>query len=93
MRKKHQKQLPLSAVNSDHAQVKELDVISSIIDNNPTLAERILQDLNRGKIFKSKGGAKGTGADQVLRASIVMILFGFTYKGCSTKLIPRQTSL
>jgi IS5 family transposase len=80
MRKNDQKQLPLSTVNSDHTQVKELEAISSIIDSHPTLAERILQDLNRGKIFKSKGGAKGMTADQVLRIAIVMILFGFTYE-------------
>jgi len=40
----------------------------------------VLQDLNRGKIFKSSKGAKGMSADQVLRAAMVMILFGFTYE-------------
>ena len=80
MRKNIEKQLPLSTTTSDHAQVKELEAISQLIDSKPALSEKILQDLNRGKIFKSNKGAKGMTADQVLRAAMVMILYGFTYE-------------
>ena len=80
MRENHQKQLPLLGAGSDHKQEKELNVISSIIDDNPNIVESVLKDLNRGKLFKSKKGSKGMSADQVLRSAIVMQLFNFTYE-------------
>ncbi len=80
MRENHQKQMPLLEPTSGHSQEKELEAISNIIDSTPTICERVLQELNRGKIFKRRTGARGMSADQVLRAAIVMNLFGFTYK-------------
>lgn len=80
MREKHRKQLPLLETGSDHLQEKELDAISGIIDSTPTICDLVLQNLNKGKFFKSKSGARGMSADQVLRAAIVMHLFGFTYE-------------
>lgn len=65
---------------TDHPQQAELEVISRIIDNTPTICDYVLQDLNQGKIFKRKTGASGMSADQILRAAIVMRLFDFTYE-------------
>ena len=79
MREKHQKQLPILEPASDHPQALELEAISDIIDDNPTIREHIIKDLNKGKIFKRKTGARGMSADQILRAAIIMILFSFTY--------------
>jgi IS5 family transposase len=79
MRKKHQKQLPLLEPASDHPQAKELEAISIIIDKNQNVCDDVLKDLNKNKIFKSNKGANGMSADQVLRAAIVLQLFGFTY--------------
>lgn len=64
----------------DHPQSQELEVISSIIDENPIICRRVLQDLNRGKSESQRAGAKGMSADQVLRCVVVKILFGFTYE-------------
>jgi hypothetical protein len=35
---------------TDHTLSKELEVISNLIDTDPTICERVLQDLNKGKI-------------------------------------------
>jgi IS5 family transposase len=83
MREKQQKQMPLLEPVSDHPQARELEVISNIIDNTPTICGYVLQDLNRGKIIKRRTGARGMSADQVLRAAIVMRLFEFVYKELS----------
>jgi IS5 family transposase len=80
MREKHQKQMPLLEPGSDHPQARELEAISNIIDNTPTICGYVLQDLNRGKIIKRRTGARGMSADQILRAAIVMRLFEFTYE-------------
>jgi len=79
MREKQQKQMPLLEPRSDHPQARELEAISNIIDNTPTICDYVLQDLNRGKIIKRRTGARGMSADQVLRAAIVMRLFEFAY--------------
>lgn len=81
MREKHQKQMPiLGAASSDHPQAKELDAISAIINEKKNVCGSVLNDLNKGKVLKSNKGAKGMSAEQVLRAAIVMQLFGFTYE-------------
>ncbi len=80
MREKQQKQMPLLEPVSSHSQERELEAISNIIDNTPTLSEYVLQDLNRGRIIKRRTGARGMSADQVLRAAIIMRLFEFTYE-------------
>ena len=79
MREKQQKQLPLMEPGSQHQQEKELDAISRIIDDTPTICEAVLQDLNEVKVFKRRTGARGMSADQTLRAAIVMRLFNFSY--------------
>ena len=65
---------------ADHPQQIELEIISKIIDNTPTICGYVLQDLNKGKMIKRRTGANGMSADQVLRAAIVMRLFEFTYE-------------
>ena len=80
MREKQQKQMSLMEPVSSHPQERELEAISNIIDNTPTISEHVLQDLNRRRIIKRRTGARGMSADQVLRAAIVMRLFEFTYE-------------
>ncbi len=80
MREKWQKQMPLMAHILDHPQSQELEVISSIIDENSTICQYILQDLSAGKSEAQRAGAKGMSADQVLRCVIVKTLFGFSYE-------------
>lgn len=79
MREKHQKQLPILPSASNHPQAKELEAVSSIIDENQSICDDVLNDLNKGKTFKSNKGAKGMSAEQVLRAAIILQMFCFTY--------------
>ena len=80
MRKKQQKQMPLIEPASGHPQEMELEIISQLIDNTPTICDYVLQDLNEGKVEKQNTGAEGMSADQVIRAAVVMRLFSFTYE-------------
>jgi len=80
MRQKRKDQMPLVEPTGDHPQELELDAISRIIDATPTIAEKVLQELSRGKDEKRRSGANGMSADQVIRAAILMFLFDFTYK-------------
>jgi hypothetical protein len=73
--KKWQKQIPLMPQIKDHAKAKELEVISDIIDGNPIICDRVLQDLNKGKLIAYRKGADGMSADQVLRCAIVKMPF------------------
>lgn len=91
MREKWQKQIPLMPQIKDHAQSKELEVISNIIDENPTICALVLQDLNRGKSVAYRKGADGMSADQVLRCAIIKILFHFTYEELAFHIVDSQT--
>jgi len=91
MRKNHQKQLPLMIVSKDHPQSQELEYISEIIDENPTMSDLILQDLTKGRKSDFRKGANGMSADQVLRVAIVKTLFGFTYEELAFHIVDSQT--
>jgi IS5 family transposase len=91
MREKWPKQMPLMSHILDHPQSQELEVISGIIDANPTICEHILQDLNRGKSEAQRAGAKGMSAEQVLRCIIVKVLFGFTYEDLAFHIVDSQS--
>jgi len=92
MREKHQKQMPIiKPISSDHPQAKELAAIESIINEKKNISDDILNDLNKGKVFKSNKGANGMSAEQVLRAAIVMSLFGYTYKDLAFHISDSET--
>jgi transposase, IS5 family len=91
MREKWQKQMPLMPRIKNHAQSKELEIISNIIDANSTIYERVLQDLNKGKNGTHRKGANGMSAEQVLRCAIVKVLFNFTYQELAFHLVDSQT--
>ena len=44
---------------SGHTQEIELDIISSIIDNTPTISDYVLQDLTKDKTIIKHTGADG----------------------------------
>lgn len=72
--------MPLIEPAGSHPQEKELEAINSIINTTPIIVDRVLQDLNGGKIVVRRTGANGMSAEQVLRSAIVMFLFDFTYE-------------
>ena len=91
MREKWQKQMPLMPQITDHVQSKELWAISNIIEANPIICDRVLQDLNKGKNVAQRCGANGMSADQVLRSAIVKFLFGFTYQELAFHMVDSQS--
>ena len=64
----------------DHA--KELEAMSRVLDDDPTIAQLVWQDL-RGAASGSKSLARGAGglsAEQVLRILVVKQMNGFSYR-------------
>jgi len=81
MRQKHQNQLNLESDWLDFDHSKELQVISDLLDDNPTVAELVWQDLERAKLAScSRRGTTGLSADQVVRALIIKQLRQFSYR-------------
>ena len=79
MREKSKKQLPLMNPTIDHPQARELECISRILDQEPTIVNLVHQDLCRGHGLRETG-AYGMSAEQVLRSAIVKRMFGFSYE-------------
>ena len=66
-------------LNLDHA--KELEAMSRLLDDNPTVAELVWQDLRVATGSKqATRGAGGLSADQVLRILVVKQMNGFSYR-------------
>ena len=86
MRKISEKQMPLMPSKIDHPQAQELNAISCILDKNPTIYDLAMQDLSpNGQ--KTKKGANGMTAEQVVRAAIVKQMFQFCYKDLAFHLV------
>lgn len=77
MRKKHNQQLPLAEVTTDHPKAKEFAQISTILDSNNSIYSLALQDLGKSK---NNVGANGMTAEQVIRAAIIKQIDGYTYR-------------
>jgi transposase, IS5 family len=78
MRKKDQKQLPLMITRIDHPHAAELQEISNILDKNPIINKWVLQDLTHDKDLADTG-AEGMTAEQVIRATIIKQMEGYSY--------------
>jgi len=90
MREKNQKQLPLMHSPIDHPQADELMRISRILDENHIIGQLAMQDLKPNST-KTRAGAKGMSADQVIRAAIIKQMFGFTYEDLAFHIIDSQS--
>ncbi len=75
----------------DHPQAYELEAISRVINEKPTICDRVMQELSKGRPATGKSGASGMTAEQVLRAAIVKVLFGFTYQELAFHIIDSQS--
>ncbi len=72
-------QPPLVSPVVDHPRAGELERMSRALDSlGHAPVELVWADLTRGLRFPEKG-RKGLGAEQLLRAAIVKLLFGFSY--------------
>ena len=91
MREKMQKQLPLMNPAADHDQARELEAIDAILKKHPTICDLVYQDLCANRCVNTLNGARGMSAEQVLRAAILKVLFGFTYKELAFHLVDSRT--
>ena len=78
--RKTQSSLRETWLDLDHA--KELEAISRVLDDNPTIAELVLQDLRAasGGSPQVTRGAGGLSAEQVLRILVVKQMNGYSYR-------------
>jgi IS5 family transposase len=79
MRQICKKQLNLGGDWLPFEYAKELQAIAGLLDEHPTVAELVWQDLSSKGVL-NHSGACGMSAEQVLRALIVKQLNGFSYR-------------
>jgi IS5 family transposase len=79
MRQARQKQLNLDSNWLTFEPAKELQAIAGLLDEHPTVADLVWQDL-APKGLLNHTGAQGLSAEQVLRALIIKQLNGFSYR-------------
>ena len=78
MRKRNQKQMPLTPRTFDHPHAMELEIISQILDDIPTINELAWQELTRN-VATVGTGAEGMSAEQVVRCAIVKQMEDYSY--------------
>lgn len=78
MRQMSKKQLPLASKTSDHQYAKELEMISQILDENPTTLEHVAKDISYGRSFFR--GREGMTAEQVLRCALLKQIRNCDYR-------------
>jgi len=83
--------MPLMPPKIDHPQANELEAISQIINSKLTICDHVMQDLCKGRPATVQSGANGMTAEQVLRAAIVKMLYGFTYKELAFHMVDSQS--
>ena len=88
MRKNRENQLPLSPSWPDHRLARELESISKILDQNPSISDLVLHDLC-DKV-SSKNGARGMTAEQVLRCALIKQTHQFSYEKLAFHLKTRR---
>ena len=79
MRQIHQEQLPIIEPCGNHKISRLLEKISTIIDDNPIIAERAFEDLLKEDI-SSDSGRKSLAADQIVRVAVLYRLFNCSYR-------------
>jgi IS5 family transposase len=78
MRKRNQKQMPLTPRTVDHPHSMELELISRILDHIPPINEVAWQDLTQ-HVANVGTGTDGMSAEQVVRCAIVKQMEDYSY--------------
>ena len=78
MRKRNQKQIPLTPTTVDHPHAIKLKLISRILDSTPTINEVAWQELPQ-HVENFGTGAEGMSAEQVVRCAIVKQMEDYSY--------------
>jgi IS5 family transposase len=84
MREARKTQGKLQETWLDVAHAKELEAMSRVLDNNPMVADLVLQDLRAASAASdsppAKGGVGGLSGEQVLRILVVKQMNGYSYR-------------
>ncbi len=72
-----------------HPKTKEFEMIDQILDENPNIYNKALQDLTKGT--KRRKGAKGMSAEQTVRAALIKRLEHFSYNELSFHIADSRT--
>ena len=91
MRKRSERQMPLMPSKIDDPRGEELEEISRSLDGNPRVYDYVMEDLCKGRCGSDHIGANGMSAEQVLRAAVVKMLFGFTYRHLAFHMVDSQS--
>jgi len=88
--RKSQDSLRETWLDLDHA--RELQAMSRVLDDNPKIAELVLQDLRAASgSAQTTRGAGGLSAEQVLRILVVKQMNGFSYRGLAFHLVDSRS--
>ena len=90
MREKYQNEIPFMTSIVNHPHAEELQEISRILDDTPDIIELAYQDLAKGR-KKSRRGAKGMTAEQVVRTSFIKQMNEFSYEELAFHVIDSST--
>jgi IS5 family transposase len=89
MRQKSNGQYPLTCQIPDHPMAHDLQTISDILDDNPTVCDLVYQDLTHGK---KKTGKRGMTAEQVLRCAVLHRILDCSYRELAFHLMDSDVS-
>ena len=79
MRQKLHPQMAFAPAPVDHEHARELDAMSAVLDAHQKLLDVVMRDLPRGKV-RPGTGRPAMSAEQVLRATLVKQMHGFSYE-------------
>lgn len=75
---------------TNHPQADELERISRILDENPIIYDLVMQDI-QNKSSRSRAGAKGMTAEQIVRAAIIKQMFEFSYEDLAFHIVDSKS--
>jgi IS5 family transposase len=89
MHKNHEKQRSFMEPAPVHPKAKEFEIIDQILEGNPNIYNKAVQDLTKGT--KKCTGAKGMSAEQVVRAALIKRIDHFSYNELSFHIADSRT--
>ena len=79
MRQKLHPQTAFAPALVEHEHARELGAMSAVLDAHPELLDLVFRDLPRGKV-RPRTGRPAMSAEQVLRATLVKQMHGYSYE-------------
>jgi len=90
MRQARAAQLPLVESWGNHPHAQELQMVSSILDELPEVAERVLADISDGR--RQSVGCTGLSGEQALRLAVLKQTLQLSYEDLSFALVDSRAA-